>query len=74
MMKYDWPTHEAIPMPALLPAHVPTLAWPPSAGHKEEAVCKHFLVVASDEKPRQKLLQAADQRHGRGQKQTSIEK
>jgi hypothetical protein len=44
------------------------------AWHKEEAVCKHFLVVASDEKPRQKLLQAAGQRHGRGQKQTSIEK
>jgi hypothetical protein len=29
------------------------------AWHKVEAVCKHFLFVASDERPRQKLLHAA---------------
>ena len=38
---------------------MPTRACHPSAWLKVEAVCKHFLFVASDERPRQKLLQAA---------------
>jgi hypothetical protein len=49
------------PKPTALLRHtsLPHKPCHPSAWHKEEAECKHFLVVASDEKPRQKLLQAA---------------
>ena len=37
----------------------PRKPWHPTACHKVEAVCQHFLSVASDERPRQKLLRAA---------------
>ncbi len=44
--------------PTARPTHMPTRPCHPTAWHKVEAVCKHFLSVASDERPRQKLLRA----------------